>query len=221
MAQVEYEIYDISVGISNQTVTWTGDPKPDIEMVKKLEKGDPSNLSRICIGAHTATHVDAPLHFFEGGATIDSIPLTRLVGPATVVNMAGHETIGLKQIGGMKLAGVERILFKTTNSSLWSDPKFHEDFCYIEQDAAEFLVKSGVRLVGVDYLSVEKPHTKEHPTHKTFLKAGVVIIEGCNLADVPEGEYELICLPLKVIGMEAAPARVILRRPVRSPRSEV
>lgn len=212
MTQCGYEIYDISVGISDKTVTWEGDPVPDVKMVKHLSRGDSSNLSRICIGAHTATHADAPLHFIEKGTTIDAIPLEKFLGPARVVDMTGRKTIRREDLEEELLEGVERVLFATDNSQLWSDPKFHKDFCYIEQDAAEFLVKSGIALVGVDYLSVERPGSKGHPTHKTFLEAGVIILEGCNLAGVPEGDYELVCLPLKVVGMEAAPVRAILRK---------
>ena len=126
--------------------------------------------------------------------------------------MTGRPKIARRDLNASLLEGVERVLFMTDNSRLWSDPKFHEDFCYIEEDAAQFLVQSGIALVGIDYLSVERPHTKTHPTHKTFLEADVVIVEGLNLHGVPAGDYELICLPLKTVGMEAAPARAILRR---------
>ena len=180
-------------------------------VVKTISEGGSSNLSEIAMGSHTGTHVDAPGHFVDGAATIDQVPLDVLVGPARVVDMTGREVIRKEDLRKAHLEGVERLLFKTDNSKLWADSAFHERFTYIEPEAAAYVVALGVKLVGVDYLSVEKPHTTTHPTHHAFLDNGVVIIEGLNLAEVEAGEYDLICLPLKVVGAEAAPARVILR----------
>ena len=214
MSNLQYEIFDVLLPISNALVTWPGDPKPKMEFVQKLSAGDKANLSRLTLGSHTGTHVDAPLHFVDGGAPMDGISLDVLIGPALVLEMTGRKSISRKALDAADFEGVERVLFKTDNSNLWSDSEFHEDFCYIEPDAAEFLIARNIRLVGVDYLSVEKPGTKTHPTHRAFLDAGVVIIEGLNLLGVPEGDYELICLPLYVTGAEAAPARTILRRAI-------
>jgi len=182
-----------------------------LTVVKTISEGASSNLSEIAMGSHTGTHVDAPGHFVDRAATIDRVPLDILVGPARVVDMTGREVIRKEDLRKANLEGVERLLFKTDNSKLWADAQFHEKFTYIEPQAAKYVVDLAVRLVGVDYLSVEKPHTKTHPTHHAFLDSGVVIIEGLNLAEVQAGEYDLICLPLKVVGAEAAPARVILR----------
>jgi len=209
----DYEVYDVSALIGESLVTYPGDPRPVLKFVKRLAEGGSSNLSELCLGSHTGTHVDAPLHFKDGAPSVDKISLDVLVGPARVVDMTGLEAITLADLDAADLGGVERVLFKTDNSKLWSDPAFHEKFTYLEEDAAVYLVETGVRLVGVDYLSVEKPRTKTHPTHRALLGAHVVVIEGLNLSEVPPGDYELFCLPLRVEGAEAAPARVILRRP--------
>jgi arylformamidase len=206
-------LFDVSVGVSPTLVTWPGDPKPTLTFVKRIAEGGSSNLSEICMGSHTGTHVDAPLHFDDGGATIDRVPLDTLVGPARVVDMRGRGVIHKEDLVKAGISGAVRVLVKTDNSALWSDPAFHEVFSYLAADAAKYLVENAVLLVGVDYLSVEKPHSKDHLTHHAFLDSGVVIIEGLNLAAVPPGDYDLMCMPLKVVGAEAAPARVVLRGP--------
>jgi len=210
--QGQWELFDVSVPISGKLVTFPGDPKPEFEFVKRIGEGASANLSRISMGSHTGTHVDAPMHFADGAKTLDQVDIEVLVGPAVVLDMTGRDVITKEDLASKDLHGVERLLFKTDNSKLWEDPKFHEKFTHIDAEAAEYVVGLGVKLVGVDYLSVEKPRTREHATHHAFLDAGVVIIEGLDLRDVPPGDYELFCLPLKVAGAEAAPARVILRR---------
>ncbi len=214
MIKKDYILYDVSAPISDKLVTWPGDPKPRLTVVKRIADGGSANLSELCLGSHTGTHVDAPLHFVDAAATIDQVPLDTLIGPARVLDLAGRSVVTEADLLAADLRGVTRLLLKTDNSSLWSDSAFHPDFTYIDEVAARYIVSIGIALVGVDYLSIEKPHTATHPTHHAFLDKGVVIIEGLNLSAVPAGAYELFCMPLLVTGAEAAPARVVLRRPV-------
>lgn len=207
------EIIDISVPVSKTIVTWPGDPKPDIHYVKTIAQGSTSNTSAFAMSTHIGTHVDAPLHFVQGATPIDEVPLDVLIGPASVIDVTGKAVIGLEDLEAADVEGAERLLFKSDNSSLWRDPAFHEEFCHIDDDGAEYLVARGVRLVGVDYLSVEQ-YKQRTKTHHILLSGNVIIIEGLNLLDVEPGDYELVCLPLRLEGMEAAPARAILRRPI-------
>jgi len=207
-----FEIYDVTVGISQDTVIWPGDPDFKLTFAKLLSEGASSNVSQISLGSHTATHVDAPRHFIDGAATVDEIPLETLIGPARVLDMRAMNEITARDLEAAGIGGAERLLFKTDNSQLWKDMAFTEEFTWLDETAAKYVVETGVKLVGVDYLGVEKPHVSGHPVHTTLLSHGVVIIEGLDLSKAPAGDYELICLPLKVVGAEAAPARVILRR---------
>jgi arylformamidase len=212
MAEDKQGFMDISVPLSNTIVTWPGDPKPDIHYVKTLAEGGSSNVSGISMSSHIGTHVDAPLHFIDGAASIDKVSLDTLVGPARVVDMRNRAVITKSDLESVDLNGVARVLFKTDASDLWDDPAFHEEFPHLDDKAAEYLVAIGVRLIGVDYLSVEQYKGRTRETHKIILGAGVIIIEGLDLRKVDADDYELICLPLKVAGMEAAPARAVLRR---------
>jgi arylformamidase len=209
-------IYDVSVPLSANTPTYPGDPGIHIKQWLRLANGDAANVSLINFGLHSGTHVDAPAHFIEGGAKVGSLPLDSLVGEAEVVELA-HDLNAISErfVKANCAAGSQRILFKTRNSVFWGDTErgFHEDYVYIEPDAARWLVESGVKLVGIDYLSVEKFESTSFETHLAFLSSGVVIIEGLDLRAVPSGRYELFCLPLKIAGGsgDGAPARVILR----------
>jgi arylformamidase len=209
-------IYDISVPISAATPTYPGDPGIEIRPWAALERGDAANVSLLHFGAHTATHVDAPAHFIEGASRVDAMPLDALIGPARVVLISDDvEAINPGHLSGLDPNGPARVLFKTRNSSFWSDAAsgFRQDFTYLTPDAARALVELGIRLVGIDYLSVEKFKSEHHETHKVLLSNGVVIIEGLDLHEVEAGTYELICLPLKIAGGagDGAPARTILR----------
>ena len=210
-------IYDISVGISpTETPVYPGDPGIEIVAHAALSRGDAANVSLLRLGAHTGTHVDAPAHFIEGGRTISETPLNALVGRARVVRVADDvREIGAEQVTSLVPEGAERVLFKTRNSAFWSSSRgsFREDFTYITPAGARALVERGVRLVGIDYLSVEKFRSETFETHTTLLARGVVIVEGLDLGAVGEGEYELVCLPLKIAGGagDGAPARAILR----------
>ena len=209
-------IFDVSVPLSATTPTYPGDPGIEIKQWLGLAKGDAANVSLINFGLHSGTHVDAPAHFIEGGAKVDSLPVESLVGEAEVVEVADHiGVIDEAFVAANCISGSQRILFKTRNSAFWDDTRqgFREDYVSIDPAAAHWLVESGIKLVGIDYLSVEKFKSDSFQTHLAFLSRGVVIIEGLDLRAVPSGRYELICLPLKVAGGsgDGAPARVILR----------
>ncbi len=207
------KIYDVSLAIHPALVTWPGDPGISLERVSKIEEGADANVSQIQMGVHTGTHVDAPFHFVAGGNTIESLALDVLVGQAQVVQIPASETVidaDVLERAGVE-PGVRRVLFKTGNAEHWQrEPeRFKEDFVAISVDGADWLVEHGVRLVGIDYLSVA-PFDAGVPTHVALLKAGVVALEGLDLSEVEPGTYELYCLPLKLKGSDGAPARTIL-----------
>jgi arylformamidase len=210
-------IFDISVGISStETPVYPGDPGIEIVEHAALARGDAANVTLLRFGAHTATHVDAPAHFIEGARKVAELSLDALVGRARVA-LVGEDVraVGAGDVEKLVPPGTERVLFKTRNSAFWSERRaeFRADFTYITAAGARALVERGARLVGVDYLSVEKFKSEDFETHTTLLARGVVIVEGLDLSAVGEGEYELICLPLKIAGGagDGAPARAILR----------
>jgi len=203
---------DISVPVRKGMVHWPGDPAYDIQHVHDQKQGDICTVSRVSMGVHTGTHMDAPRHYLPDGLTIDDIPLDATVGAARVILVTDQKSIRPEHLTEHRIEIGQRVLFRTINSdSLWSKDEFDEDFVYIAKEAAEYLVKCGVRSVGVDYLSVGGFHEDGPQTHKALLEAGIWIIEGLNLSGVEPGLYEMICLPLKLIGAEGAPARAILR----------
>ena len=209
-------IYDISVPVSEETPVYSGDPGIEIVAHASMERGDPANVSLLRLGAHTGTHIDAPSHFIEGAPGVISLPLDALVGEARVVEVPPDAgAVEESHVRPEALRGATRVLFKTRNSAFWEDPRgrFREDFVYIEPAAARALVAAGVRLVGFDYLSVEKFGSEGFETHLALLSAGVVIVEGLDLRPVGPGLYDLCCLTLKIaagIG-DGAPARAVLR----------
>jgi arylformamidase len=210
------EIYDVSVPLSSATPTFPGDPGIEIKQWKDLANGDAANVSLIRFGLHSGTHVDAPAHFIEGAARVEDLPLESLIGEAEVVEAAEHiRVIDENFIAANCIRGSQRILFKTRNSSFWNSPEegFRLDYTYIDSTAAARLVASGIKLVGIDYLSIEGPGTEKYETHHILLSNNIVILEGVDLRRVPPGSYELICLPLKIAEGkgDGAPARTILR----------
>jgi arylformamidase len=209
-------IYDISVPISNELPTWPGDPSVQLTVWRSLSAYDAANVSMLNFGAHTGTHVDAPAHFIDGAAKIESLSLDVLIGPAPVIEAPDDlRVINEEFVLAHCAPDTTRVLFKTRNSAFWSEsePVFHTDFTYLDLNAAQRLVEQGIKLVGIDYLSIEKYDSPNHETHLALLSYGVVILEGLNLADVPGGNYELICLPLRLRTSkgDGAPARVVLR----------
>ena len=208
------KIYDITVPIRHGMPIYEGDPGVQIEPWSAFAKGDSANVSMLNLGAHTGTHVDAPAHFIEGANTIDKLPLETLIGQARVIRVP-DEIIEIDPnfLAGCDLDGVERVIFHTRNSTFWNGEGFRKDFTHLSPEAAESLVDGGIKLVGTDYLSIEKFHSGHHRTHLTLLRNSVVIVEGLNLSDIQPGDYELICLPLKIAegAGDGAPARVVLR----------
>ncbi len=206
------KIYDITVPISAELPVYPGDPSIQLERVMSLEKGDIANVTRLCCSTHIGTHVDPPSHFIAGAMSLDELPLETLIGTARVIDVGDVPAIDAAVLSRCDLNGVTRLLFKTRNSTFWPEAdKFREDFVYIEPDAARRLVDWGVQLVGIDYLSVEKFNFDQPTTHLVLLGANVVIVEGLALRDVPPGDYELLCLPLKIKDGDGSPARVVLR----------
>ena len=205
-------IYDVSVSMSPMLPVYPGDPPMSIEPVMEIAKGAVANVSRLSFGNHTGTHVDPPLHFIQGGKTVDQLDLNVLYGPARVVDMTRVEQeIHASDLERARIPKrATRLLFKTRNSETWDRVEFQKDFVAIGWDAADWLVDHGVELVGIDYLSVEAFGVAEFHTHKTLLGAEIIALEGLNLKDVKPGNYTLVCLPLKIKDGDGAPARTIL-----------
>lgn len=208
------KIYDITFPLSENVPVYEGDPPVRIEVAAAMKKGDAANVTQLCCGAHTATHVDAPNHFIEGTRRVHELELDKLIGNCRVLEVdESVREIQPEHLGD--LDAVERILFKTRNSRFWNEPEkgFRKDFTFITPEAARRLADSGIKLVGIDYLSVEKFGSADFATHIALLEKEVVIVEGLDLREVPAGDYELICLPLKIVSEtgDGAPARTILR----------
>ncbi len=205
-------IFDISVPISNTLHTYAGDPGVRISRVSDFERGDPMTVSHLDMGAHTGTHVDAPLHFLPGGAGADQLDLQVLIGPALVVDLSHVEQV--VTAADLRAAGIahgtERLLLKTRNAALWNRPRFQEAFVALSPDGADYLLDVGIRLIGIDYLSVEPFATTDYAVHRKLLGAGVIVVEGLDLSAALPGRYELVCLPLKIAGADGAPARAVL-----------
>jgi len=205
-------IYDVSAAITNSIPVWPTDPGVKLTTQTQLSR-DKSHTIRVTgieMCAHTGTHIDAPWHFVEGGRKLHEIPLDCLIGPAHVVQVEGVSSIARMHLEGLDWNGVERVLFRTDNSWHWNDSRFYKGFVYLEPEAAEFLVERGVRLVGIDYLSIDEFHSDKHPSHFALLTRNVVVLEGLNLSRVSPGRYQMIALPLNLQDVEGAPTRVIL-----------
>ncbi len=209
------KLYDISVPIAVDLPVYPGDPRVEIEPVTMLAWGDTANVSRLTISSHCGTHVDPPRHYSDHGLSVDRLPLSLLVGQALVADMNDLREIGRASLAPLAMAGEERLLLKTTNSRLWAETGFCGDFAHLTPDGAAYLVEMGIKLVGIDYLSIERSDGTGE-VHRLLLDNGVVILEGLNLDGVAAGRYELICLPLKISGGDGAPARALLRSPERA-----
>lgn len=208
------KIYDVTVGLSATMPIYAGDPKVSVTAAKSIAAGDSANVSRLALGVHSGTHVDAPNHFIEGTRRVHELDPAKLVGPCRVVGVPEDAmAIGPEHVG--PLDGVERVLFKTRNSAFWAEPErgFRTDFTYLTPEAASLLAGGGVVLVGIDYLSIEKSGSPGHPVHVALLEKEIVILEGVDLSQIEPGDYELMCLPLKYEGAggDGSPARTFLR----------
>jgi arylformamidase len=204
------EIFDVSVPIRDGMLHYAGNPPVHVTRVESIAAGDPANVSELDLGAHSGTHVDAPDHFLEGGAGAEALPLEALIGAADVVDAtSATASLDLVTLRNLELLppGAERVLFKTRNSQLWSRDEFTRDFVRLDGEAAAYLVERGVKLLGIDYLSIG-----DAEAHRILLSAGVVCVEGLDLRGIEPGSYELICLPLKLVGSDGAPARAVLIR---------
>jgi arylformamidase len=192
------KLIDVSVPLDASLASYPNNLPFSLEAVKRLARGDSSNVSALHMSAHSGTHVDAPRHFYDEGSGTEALPLEMLIGKARVIELRPRGGITADELATLDLSEDVRVLIKTQNSKLWGDPEFHKDH--------------GIKVVGVDYLSVEVFKTPGAPAHHVLLGAGTIVIEGLNLRDVDPGVYEMLCLPLKVVGSDGAPARVVLRR---------
>jgi len=206
------KLIDVTVPLDSRTPTYPGNTPFTIEAIKRIARGDSSNTSTLHLGAHTGTHVDAPRHFFDAAPGADDLALELMLGRTRVVEVSTRNGIGAEQLGGLDLSEELRVLFKTSNSRLWGSPEFHTDYVGVTASGAEYLVAHGIKVVGIDYLSIEEFKTPGAPAHHMLLGGGVIVIEGLNLREVEPGIYDMLCLPLRVVGADGAPARVLLRR---------
>jgi arylformamidase len=207
------KLIDVSVSLDENLPNYPNNTRFSLEAIKRVARGDSSNVSTLHMSAHAGTHVDAPRHFFDEGIGTEALPLEMLIGGARVIELTTRSGITADDLGGVDLSeGDERLLIKTHNSGLWESAAFHPDYSGIAESGARYLVERGIKLVGVDYLSVEEFRKPGAPAHHVLLGAGVIVIEGLNLRDVEPGIYEMYCLPLRVVGSDGAPARVVLRR---------
>jgi len=207
------EWIDISVPLHNGMVTWPGDASFERTSTLEIAKGDPCNLSQISTTTHIGTHMDAPRHYLPGAAGMETMPIAASIGRARVIDIHNPEMIRLSELEPHRLAHGERVLFKTRNSShAWKTDEFQKNYVHIHPEAARYLAECRVQTVGVDYLSVDPFVDGGSEAHHILLEAGIWIIEGLQLEHVEPGEYELVCLPLKIMGGDGAPARAVLRK---------
>jgi arylformamidase len=209
------QIYDVSVPLSESTPTYPGDPGIEITPWSKMPESQ-ANVSLLHFGAHSGTHVDAPAHFIEHGSKVEFLSLDSLIGPAEVVEVPSDiKVITQEFVATLPLRDVHRVLFKTRNSAFWGNANegFRSDYTYLNSGAAKLLAEADIRLVGIDYLSVEEFHSEKFETHVLLLSHGITILEGLDLREIAAGSYELICLPLRIAGGsgDGAPARAVLR----------
>lgn len=207
-------IFDITVTITPRLPVWPGDPPVALTQPAQMAHGDAFTLTRLDISAHTGTHLDAPAHFLTGGAGVETLDLNILIGPALVVDARGCGHITAAVLDALAIpSGVERLLLRTDNSALWqaAPERFVEDFVAVTADGAAWLVAHHIKLVGIDYLSIA-PFDAAAPTHEILLAAGVIPVEGLDLGTIEPGEYQLVCLPMKIAGADGAPCRAVLIR---------
>ena len=204
---------DISVSLYDGMAHWPKDPEVRIRAARDIRKGDSCTVRLLSMGSHTGTHMDAPSHFLKGGRPIDRMPIESTVGPARVILIKDQGFVTVRELEGKNIRSGERILFKTRNSTrCWKGKKFVKDFVYVSEPAAAYLARKRVRMVGIDYLSVGSFYLGGSAVHKKLLEAGIWIVEGLDLGKVSPGRYDLICLPLKILNGDGAPARAVLKK---------
>ena len=204
-------LYDATMALRNGMLTFPGDPPFEIRPVFQQKQGDPCNLAVMALGTHIGTHVDSPAHYLETGATVDQLPLDTLIGPGMVLDVRGRSVIDRNALESFDPRDRPRVLLKTDNSRKLLEETFSAEYVCLTEGGAQLLVERGLRLVGIDYLSVDKTDNADGPVHRILLSAGIVVVEGVNLADIPSGPCEIYCLPLKISGGDGAPARMIVR----------
>jgi len=209
-------VYDLSLSLSPDMLTWPGDPPVRVEPRLRISRGDVCNVSELSFGSHTGTHVDPPYHFVEGGMRIDELPLEALMGRTWVCDLGDRRQVTADDLRQSVPADAIRVLLKTSNSALWQNDvrEFRRDFVALAVDAAQWIAQRDICLLGIDYLSVEGPGSPGHTVHHTLLEAGVVIVEGLDLSPLHAGWYNFCCLPLKVAGGDGAPARALAIGPL-------
>jgi arylformamidase len=201
---------DISLPLHTGIPGFPAEPAFALFPIKRIADGENDNVSAISMSLHSGTHLDMPWHFLEAGAKSEMLDLRLLNGPAQVVEVVDPVSVKLEHLRTLDLNSTERLVIRTRNSQLYEKPTFTTDFVYIEPEAAQFIAESGVKLLGFDYLSIEKYGDKQAPAHKALLSVGTLILEGLNLSEVAAGDYVLRCLPLRIVGAEALPARALL-----------
>jgi len=205
------KLYDATLSIHEKMMTFPGDPPFEKKAVSRIRNGDDYNLTRITMSTHLGTHVDPPAHFIANGTTVDQIALETLVGPGVVADLRGCSRIDAHALEKAGIADDKRVLLKTDNGPKLRGSTFHQDYVHLTEDGARFLVERQVYLVGIDSLSIEHHENPGSPVHHMLLNAGILVVEGVHLLDVPPGNYDIFCLPLKIKGADGAPARVLLR----------
>lgn len=205
------EIFDISQTLQESIAVWPGDPEFRIFRISGIQNGQGANVSAVHMGTHTGTHLDAPLHLDDAGSGVESVPLCHLIGPARVLEFSFDSCIRTSDLKLLDLQGVTRVLFKTSAKET-PESMLNKNYAFLSEDAAEYLAKKGIVLFGIDAPSVDAWNSEGLPVHRILLKNKIAILEGLRLGSVLPGDYELICLPLKLAGSDGAPVRAILRR---------
>jgi arylformamidase len=204
------KLIDISVPLDANLPTYPGNVPFTLEATKRIANGASSNVSGLHLSAHSGTHVDAPRHFFDNAAGTEALPLEMLLGRTRVIEVLSRRAIGPEDLPD--LSEDVRLLIKTHNSRFWGSPEFHQDYVGVTEAGARHLLDRGIKVLGVDYLSVEEFKKPGAPAHHVLLGGGAIVIEGLNLRDVEPGIYDMYCLPLLIVGGDGAPARVVLRQ---------
>ncbi len=206
------KLIDVTVPLDANLPTYPGNTAFSLDATKRIARGDSSNVSTIHLSVHSGTHVDAPRHFFDAAPGTEGLPLEMLLGRVRVIEVTSRKGIGPGELSESDLSEDVRVLIKTHNSRLWGSPDFHPEYVGVTESGAKYLVEHGIKVVGVDYLSVEEFKKPGAPAHHILLGGGTIVIEGLNLRDVEPGVYEMFCLPLRIVGADGAPARVVLRQ---------
>jgi len=207
-------IYDISLTLSSNLVSWPGEDAFQLSKIHAISNGDNCNVTELHMSTHQGTHIDSPYHFLNNGATSEDLLIENLIGLCVIIDVAESDIINKAHVDNYDYSKYKRVIFKTKNSILWKNDtkEFDKNFVSLSLEAAQYLYDQGVVLIGIDYLSIEKFSSLTHDVHKLLLGNNIIILEGLNLSDICEGYYELICLPIKLAGSDGSPARAVLRR---------